>query len=1010
MHAVSIERTRNQRKRCVVKPLIFLVAIASLCSSIGSRVYADELAQDSVSTQSTTGEQAFFEDRVAAIVQRSCLKCHNSDAKKGSLDLSSIAGLIRGGESGEVFVAGRADKSLLYESVHAHEMPPEGEPLAESEIETIRNWIEMGAKFRSPSGTAKQIGAHDVLPIFLLRCAACHGAELKRGGLDLTKIKSIKAGGKSGPALVPGQPNDSHLIQRIEKQLCPPTGQLLKYFVRRPTSPEIEKLRTWIESGAPEDVATKPETEHGDSLDLEKQFSEAQRTHWSFQPLPARVSVPRIAGRDDLTPIDAFVYREMVKHGLDFSPAANRHVLIRRVYFDLIGLPPTVTQQLRWETDFNPYWYSAMVDELLASPRYGERWGRYWLDVAGYADSEGGVAEDVVREVAWKYRDYVIRSFNADKPWDQFLMEQIAGDELADYTSPEKVTEQVVDNLIATGFLRMGIDQTGSRTMNFVPERLGVIADAINVVGTGVLGLTLECSRCHSHKYDPIPQADYYRFKAIMQGAFDEHDWMSWKTRKMDTATAEQIARQKNHNADIERRLKQLANDRTSAIKLRQDAFYNEAWPKIAADLQKEILAAVKETPDRRTLRQEDLVARYESEIRPPETVLVRTHPELASELGQLDAQIGELASQLLPPLEIRALWDRGRPSPTYLLVRGEHDRPGPQVFPGVPSVLAANHQPLSIQPPWPGARSTGRRLALARWLVDPRHPLTARVLVNRVWNQHFGQGIVKSLDNFGLVGAKPSHPELLDWLAGTLVQEGWSLKTLHRHILHSRTFRQTSSVTAEHQRIDPENVWLARMSLRRLEAEVIRDSILAVAGRLDIRMFGPPAQVDVREDGLIMDVPSPTGQFRRSLYLRMRRTEMPSMLATFDYPEMQPNCTQRTVSTVALQSLMLSNNAHVHQWSEDFASSIQQQIAGDHSVKTFEVGSSDQTISLDVVYRRALARAPTADELRDGRAALDELERIWREAGADAQLAKLRSLATLCHSILNSAEFIYID
>ncbi len=988
--------------------LVILLATWSLqvCAYLAAAERPSELPP----SQTAASEQLYFEDRVASIIEKRCLKCHNAQAKKGNLDLSTLEGMIRGGDSGEIFQAGNADKSLLYESVHSHEMPPEGEPLPDIEIEAIKRWINQGAKFQvSSEKPQKPVGEHDVLPIFLLRCTACHGAELKRGGLDLSTVEAVYAGGKSGPAFVAGKPSDSRLVQRIESQLCPPTAQMLKYFVRRPTSYEIEKLRAWIEVGAPMAHAGPSQSANYDVHEIAKQFSDSQKQHWSFQPLPYDIPVPQPKSGEPMQPIDAFIQRDLARHGLSFSPEASREVQIRRVYFDLIGLPPTAAEQLKWAEDLNPLWYSTLVDELLDSPHYGERWGRYWLDVAGYADSEGGVSEDVVRDVAWKYRDYVIRSFNADKPWDRFLLEQLAGDELADFTQPQNVTDEVVDNLIATGFLRMGIDQTGSRTMNFVPERLGVIADAINVVGTGILGLTLECSRCHSHKYDPIGQIDYYRFKAIFQGALDEHDWMTWKNRKLETATVEQLARHKSHNSEIESRLKQLTEQRAAVVKGRQEEYYNLAWPKLAEALQKEILAAVKETPDRRTLRQEELVAQYESEIRPVEPTLIRKHPDLAETLRDIDGQVSELRSRLLPPLEIRALWDRGRPSPTYLLVRGEHDRPGPQVFPGIPTVLALNHEPMSIKPPWPEAPSTGRRLALARWLVAPQHPLTARVLVNRIWSLYFGQGIVKTLDNFGLAGARPTHPELLDWLARKFIQDGWSLKSLHRQIVHSRTYRQASDKDEKVARLDPENLWLSRMNLRRLDAEAIRDSMLAVSGRLDDRMFGPPVPVEVREDGLIMDLPNSDGKFRRSVYLRMRRTEMPSLLTTFDYPEMQPNCSQRNVSTVSLQSLMLNNNATVFRWATELATIVQPP-----PINASASNDPEHHAQLDAcvtrLYRTVLARSPKPHETTAGRQSLLELERLWIASGTEARHARLSAVISFGHSMLNSAEFIYID
>ena len=336
------------------------------------------------------------------------------------------------------------------------------------------------------------------------------------------------------------------MIQRIESEACPPRELLLKFFVRRPPRAETAKLREWIDAGAPEvDVPPDVATTAGDPL-----VTDEDRRHWAFQP-------PRSTSQ--FQSIDQFVQAKLREQGLDLSPAADRDTLIRRAYFDLLGLPPSLAEARRWQESRDPNWYAQMIDHLLASPHYGERWGRYWLDLAGYADSEGGISADPVRPVAWKYRDYVIDALNHDKPYDRFLLEQIAGDELIDYEKAAVVTDEMVENLIATGFLRMGIDETGSRTMNFVPERLKVISDAITVVSSGVMGLTMECARCHSHKYDPIPHRDYYRFKAIFQGALDEHDWSSFKTRTLSVATPQHRQQVAQVNPPLAAEIKQLA-------------------------------------------------------------------------------------------------------------------------------------------------------------------------------------------------------------------------------------------------------------------------------------------------------------------------------------------------------------------------------------------------------------------------------------------------------------------
>lgn len=900
------------------------------------------------------GTELFFEDQIAPLLEKHCAECHTTDDPQAMLDLSSAAGLVRGSQSGPVLTARNRERSLLYEVVRDGEMPPEEQALPPEEIELLGRWLDGGARFRNPpEGFIRMVDEHQVLPILLLRCTACHGAKLRRGNLDLRSIKSLLAGGESGPAAIAGAPDESLMIRRVESEACPPPGQLLTYFVARPSPSEVQTLRSWIGDGMPRET---PVASAGTLNEPDPSVTEADRRHWSFRPLPPRIEVPHVAGVDRLQPVDAFIAAKLKDQGLDFSPPADRQQRIRRLYIDLTGLPPTVDELRIWMDTPRSDWYPALVDTLLASPRYGERWGRHWLDLAGYADSEGGQSEDPVRAFAWKYRDYVIRSFNSDKPWDRFLLEQLAGDELADYRRPELLDDAVIDNLIATGFLRMGIDETGSRTMNFVPERLGLISDALNVVSSGIMGLTLECARCHNHKYDPIPQSDYYRFKAIFQGAFDEYDWLTWKDRNLDLeSSAESVAR-KTHNAPLEKLLKQLREQRKAWLKS------NRTDPRMT------------------------------------EATLVASDPRLAVELQAIDQEIEQAEQELIPPPTVRALWDRGRPSPTYVLVRGEHDRPGRQVDPGIPSALSDGTSPITISPPWPSAESTGRRLALARWIVDPGHPLTARVLVNRIWSLHMGRGIVATLDNFGLQGAAPTHPELLDWLARDLIDNGWSLKSLHRQILLSRVYQQSSRTRPEHQQLDPENHLWSRMNVRRFDAEALHDSLLAIAGRLSDTMYGPPAPVAVREDGLVMALPEKDGRLRRSIYVQLRRTEIPTLLGLFDYPEMNPNCIQRSTSTVSLQALVLHNNGQVHEWAGDLANLI--------LARANESGNDLINETFLTVY----SRQPTADEHTEAQQHLAQIAEMWREAGNQEPESARLALRNLCHTLINSAEFSYID
>lgn len=930
------------------------------------------IASLSVALTAPVSAAPFFEDEIAPIFKSRCVECHNQETKKGELDLSSIAGFLRGSESGPIFKAGEPEESTLYKMVHHGEMPKKGAPLAHGQIEAIHHWIAEGARFRErPAVTEDTPNQHDVLPIVLLRCTACHGARLQEGGVDLRTAESMLAGN----ALFPGDPDKSRMIQRIESEACPPQEKLLKFFVKRPPNSEVEVLREWIAAGAPvADIAPDVATTEPDPL-----VTEEDRKHWAFQPPQAH---------PDAESIDDFIGKRLAENGLDFSPEADRDTLIRRAYLDLIGMPPSVEEWHRWKSADEKTWYAAMIDHLLASPHYGERWGRYWLDLAGYADSEGGISSDPVREVAWKYRDYVVDAFNEDKPYDRFLLEQIAGDELIDVENAEVVTEEMVDNLVATGFLRMGIDQTGSRTMNFVPERLGVIGDVVSVLGSGVMGLTMECVKCHSHKYDPIPQRDYYRFKAIFQGALDEHDWMSFKTRTLTFDTHDRLQKIAETNPSIEAELKSLANNLRKAETERGAVLLREHYPELSEADIKTTLIALRKADNQRTATEAVLVEKFRvAELLPEEKQPIAV---LAArkEVAMIEEEIGSTKRELEPSATIRALWDRGDPSPTYILRRGEHDKPSRLVGPGVPAVLTDGRTPFEAEPPFPdGTPKTGRRLAFANWLTEPDHPLTARVMVNRMWHHHFGKGIVTTLENFGVQGAEPTHPELLDWLAVQFVENGWSMKELHRLMMNSQTYRQSSRVTDELVASDPENKLFSRMPLRRMDAETVRDSLLFVSGKLDDSPGGPPDPVSVDRDGLVSVDPTPGGNWRRSLYGQYRRTEIPTMMETFDYPEMGPNCYERSVSTVSPQSLMLTNNGRVREWSAALAARVEESVVGDGESAP---GASEK---VEMLYKIALSRLPTEAERELGIEALREI-----------------SLEAYSHAILNSAAFIYVD
>ena len=752
----------------------------------------------------------------------------------------------------------------------------------------------------------------------------CHGQDAQEAGLDLrTKAAMLK-----GKAFVSGKPNESAMIKRIISRQCPPDKNISMAGIERMEGSEVKILRDWIAAGAPE-VKQTIEPQEIDPKD---------REHWSFQP-PQRPKVPQVANPSAVrNAIDAFLLRKLEAQKIGFSAATDKHTLIRRVTFDLTGLPPTLREMEDFLKDKSPTAFETVVDRLLASPAYGVRWGRHWLDLAGYSDSEGKRNADMIRDYAWKYRDYVIKAFNDDKPYDEFLIEQIAGDELVDYSDPEVIDENVIEKLVATGFLRMAPDGTSANPVNRVQDRLEVIGDELQILAGGVLGLTLKCARCHDHKYDPISQRDYYSFAAIFKASYDEYNWLTPQPFKNQWA------------GSTRRHLEVMLPKDRRAVETRN--------------------------------------AKIDEELKP----LGEKFKEVkGKERKELKKKIDELkANKKSMPL-IRALWDRGESSPTYVNLRGNPGNPGPLVGPAVPRVFSEKpFQPAKVV----GRNKTGNRLALARWITQPDHPLTARVWVNRVWKHHFGRGIVASLDNFGKLGAAPTHPELLDWLAIELVENKWSTKHLHRLICTSTAYRQSSLKTKTATTKDPDNVWLSRMPMRRLDAEELHDGLLAISGRLNVRLGGKPDDVQVRERGYVTGKPG-EGGWRRSVYIRQRRIHMMTMLETFDLPAMNPNCVARINSTVVQQPLFLLHDKVIYNLSRKLASEIQKEAKGIEP-------------AIRLAYRKIVNRPPSEKELVGMTESMQELERQFVAAKETGQRNK--ALAAVCHALFNSAAFLYID
>jgi hypothetical protein len=759
----------------------------------------------------------------------------------------------------------------------------------------------------------------DIRPIFRAHCFDCHGAtdELK-GGLDLRLVRFLKKGGESGPVISAGQPGESYLLKRLRSGEMPPGEDSVP-------AEEIAIIEKWIAAGA---KTARPEPESiGPGLGI----TEEERSFWSFQPIHRPdfadlTSFP--AAARVRTPIDALLLKAATKHpaggapdaasagSARFATDADRRTLVVRAYFDLVGLPPSPDEIQKWIADSGDDWYDRLLTDLLASPHYGERWGRHWLDVAGYADSEGYSTADSERAWAWKYRDWVIRSLNNDMPFDQLIAEQLAGDELAGPINGDLTPEQI-DLFSATGFLRMAADGTGSGA-NTPEGRNQVIADTLKIVGTSLLGLSLQCAQCHDHRYDPIPHTDYFAIRAVFEPALD---WKSWKVpnaRRISLYTAADRKRA----AEIEAEAAKIAAEKT----VKQTEYMKQALAqelmKYEEPLRTQLREAYQTTAAKRSDEQKQLLAKNPSVNISPGN-LYQYLPKSKGELGKFDARIKETRAK--KPVEefVRALVEPPNHAPeTKLFHRGDHQQPKQTVTPASLSVASSEGQPLQFPLNDDGLPTTGRRLAFAGWLASRDNPLFARVIVNRVWMHHFGKGLVSTPADFGKLGTKPSHPEVLDWLADEFISNGWSLKSLHRTILTSTAWRQSKEASPE-KSVFP-------IPLQRLEAETLRDRMLAASGQLDRKLLGRPTKIKEDDTGQVVVDGTQT---RRSLYIQVRRSRPVAMLQTFDAPVMETNCESRPSSTVATQSLMLLNG----QFILEQAAKLADRAAGEAKLPTAE-------------------------------------------------------------------------
>ena len=688
----------------------------------------------------------------------------------------------------------------------------------------------------------------DVRPIFKAYCLDCHGGgEALKGRLDLRLKRFAERGGESGPAVVVGRPEESLLVERLKEGEMPP-GE------KKVPPEQIALIEKWIAGGA---LARRQEPER---LDPGINLTPEEREYWAFQPI--RRPVPPAFGPNDRvrTPIDAFVLAKLRERGLSFAPDADKRTLIRRAAFDLTGLPPSQETIDAFLADSTDGAYERMLDELMASSRYGERWARHWLDVAGYADSDGNGNEDSPRPYSYKYRDYVVRSINVDKPLNRFVVEQLAGDELVSRPWND-LTPEKAELLAATGFLRTAADGTSTGAADEPLAANQVVADTLKIVGSTLLGLTVGCAQCHDHRYDPIPQADYYRLRAVFEPALDTNHWRRPAQRLVSLFKDADRAKSQAIEAEAAK-LQKIVDAKTKTY---LEAATKKELAKFPEQLRTKLRAALDTAAASRSEEQKRLLASNPS-VNITDGVLYQYDPAAADDLKKERARVGAKRAEK-PVEDFVSVLDEvpGVLPTTKIFHRGDHRQPTKPVGPGDLSVAAPEGSRYDVPERDAALPTSGRRLAYARHLVKGDHPLVGRVLANRIWLNHFGRGLVDTAGDFGVLGTRPTHPELLDWLADELVGQGWSLKRMHKLIMTSSAYRQSSRGIQAGSAADSSNTLYSHFPLRRLEAEEIRDVILHLSGRLDETPYGPP--VPVAEDAVGHILPDKDSA-RRSLYL----------------------------------------------------------------------------------------------------------------------------------------------
>ncbi|MBM3764215.1 MAG: DUF1553 domain-containing protein [Acidobacteria bacterium] len=818
-----------------------------------------------------------------------------------------------------------------------------------------------GAALLAQRGDRAELGQR-ASKILAANCVGCHGAPLINAGLDLRKRESILRGGDKGSVVEVGSAALSKLYKRVahEEEPSMPPGRKL-------SDGDIATLRAWINAGVPyEDILDQKEEESRAALSKleERPITPNERNWWAFKK-PVRHDAPKIASTAwPKTTIDQFILASLERKGLKPSPEASKNTLIRRAYLDVVGIPPTPAEAKEFLADTRSDAYDKLVDKLLDSPHYGERWARHWLDLVRYSDS-GGFEYDRDRENAWRYRDYVIRSFNNDKPYDRFLKEQIAGDEL--YPGDKDATT-------ALGYLRLGVENN----IKTEQTRIDELDDVVVTTANGMLGVTVGCARCHNHKFDPIAQKDYYRMQAV---------FFPTRAEEKPLATDAELKRIKEETARIEELQKPLRKQIREIEQPTRDKFIARRRAALPEYMRVALATPVEKRTDGQKLNAIQVERSIEN-IR-EEELLAEMPLNALTKRELIVAQIADLDKQK-PKLETAmVVKENGREAPaSYFLHRGSLSQKGSKMQPGVLS--AAFDGEWKFPSPPENATTSFRRAGFAEWLGSAENPLTPRVMVNRMWMYHFGEGIVRTPSNFGKMGERPTHPELLDWLTTEFVQNGWSMKHIHRLIMKSAAYKQSSDDNDAGVKADFDNRLLWRMARRRVEGEIIRDSILATAGTLD-RSVGGQSIFPYIDPSLFQSSSKRTWNgransdpvtFRRSVYIFSKRTIPLPMMEVFDRPDTMSSCARRNRSTVAPQALIMMNNDFVLMQAKHFAQRLEREAGSD----------TDKQIRL--AYDIALSREPSATEFASARQFINSYP---------------QGLVDFAHAMFNINEFAYI-